>query len=442
MSTPPPIDKIPIRGYLIRSYPIIISTLNMLALESINIIMISRLGSCYVASAVCANGLFNLFKRINSGLSISVALLVARAARKQNHNQEIQILKHALLLNVALAFIFFLVLIGVVFYLKSKALITLGRSYLFIIAISLIPSAINTMIRRYLEGIAHVKIGLLLGLLTLISNFSFNCLWIYGSFGFPMLGLKGAGIAITLSETLTAITGIAYICYLLQSNGRIIHMEINQIHWRYIKAIISIGWLAGLQLGVEGTYLLFITIIIGWIGIEAQATHAILFNICQLITIFAVGLGTSGSMYVAQQRSKRNSCLVKKTARTTCFLVMFISILMGWILQITCSYIISLYKPDPTIRPNVQLLMKHLYVFQIFYSLCYWGNSVLRGLNDRIPPFIYSIATQCIGLAICYIMVIKFHWSINSVWLILIFERMLCSLLLIMRFEEKMQSTS
>ncbi|WP_339044439.1 MATE family efflux transporter [Cardinium endosymbiont of Tipula unca] len=428
-----------------RSYPIIFSTLNFLALEAVNAIMASRIGMYHAASAVFANTLFNIFKRVNSGISVSVSPLVALADRKKNNKKVTQILNHALVLNTFFAFIFFIILIGLSICMEavsqSLEISALGRPYLLIISVSLIPSAINNMIRRYLEGLSCGKIGLFLGFLTLVINIIFNFLLIYGKCGFPILGLNGAGIAILLSETLTAVVGMLYLAY-VQPNGYPVSYNIRQISWKYFKKILGVGLPAGLQLGIEGVYLLFIAIMAGWASIEAQAAHAILFNICQLTTIFTVSLGLSGAMLVAQQRGNKNGCLVRKVALTGCVMIVVISVVVGLALLFVSPYIVSFYKPIYSVNFLVGPLIKHLSLFQLFYGLCYWGNSVLRGLDDRTLPLAFSGITQLIGIIGCYIAVVKYNWGISGVWLSLIFERMLLSLFLFVRFECKTKTYS
>ncbi|WP_250237632.1 hypothetical protein [Cardinium endosymbiont of Oedothorax gibbosus] len=112
----------------------------------------------------------------------------------------------------------------------------------------------------------------------------------------PMLGLNRAAISIVLSETLTAVAGALYLMYISPQGQYIMDFNGSQVSWRYFRKILWITWPVGLQFGIEGAYLLFIAIIVRWINIEAQVAHAILFNICQLITIFAIGLGLSGSI--------------------------------------------------------------------------------------------------------------------------------------------------
>ncbi|TSJ80714.1 MAG: MATE family efflux transporter [Candidatus Cardinium sp.] len=403
--------------------------------------MVSRISVAHAASAVFASTLFNIFKRINSGISISVALLVACADRKQNHKQVKQILQHGLLLNIFFAVVFIILLIILSFCLAYASpypeIATLGGPYLLIISISLIPSAINNMIKRYLEGRSYGKIALLLTFFTLITNTIFNALLIYGQCGAPMLGLNGAAIAIVLAETLTAVVGLLYLFYISPQNQHIMRFNLGQISWRYFRKILWISWPVGLQFGIEGAYLLFIAIMVGWISIEAQAAHAILFNICHLITIFAIGLGLSGSILITQQHHPKNGCLVRKVSLMACFMIAMVSIAVGLMLCTISPYIISFYKPADAVRTLVSLLIIHLSIFQLFYSLCYWGNSILRGLNDNACLFLFSTITQLIGIAICYIVVSKYKWNISGVWIALILERVLLSLFLLIRFDYK-----
>ena len=437
----PSIDRTLIVEYLMRSYPITFSNLNLLALEVVNTIMISRMGMCYAASALFVNALFSIFKKINSGISVSVSLLVARADRTKRYDRVTKILKHALLLNVCFAVIFCIILIGLSFYIESASrsptISALGRPYLVIISISLVPAAVNNMIRRYLEGISYGNVGLLLGFFTLFTNIFLNFLLIYGKWGGPVLGLNGAGIALVLSETMTAVVGMLYLEYVLRPNGYLLKWNFRKISWLYCKKILCVGWPVGLQFGVEGVYLLWVTIMVGWGSIEAQAAHAVLFNISQLVTIFAVGLGLAGSMLVTQQNSMHNGCLVRKVALTGCLMIGIGSILVGIIILTTSYWIIPFYKPIYAVKELVSGLIKHLCLFQLFYSFCYWGNGVLRGLNDRALPFLCSVITQSLGVIVCYLLVVKYDWGIRGVWVMLIFERMLLSIFLLIRFEYK-----
>lgn len=435
------VDKGLVVAYLMRSYPIIFSNLNVLAIEAINTIMVSRIGLSHAASAVLANTLFNIFKKINAGLSVSVALLVARADRKQNYKQVNQILKHGLLLNTLFAAIFIVLLTIISFYLgyasQSPVIATLAPPYLRIIAIALLPAALNHMIKRYLEGLSYGRIALRLNFLTLMTNLLFNTLLIYGRFGLPMLGLNGAGIAILCSEVITAIGGILYLKYILTKKKLIIPFNFAQISWRYFRKILLISWPLGLQFGIEGLYMLFIAIMAGWISIEAQAAHAILLNICQLITISAIGLGLSGSILVTQQGNLKNCCLVRKVAFMAVFMIGIVSIIVGIMLLTVSPKIIHLYKPVDKVRNLASSLIIHLSIFQSFYSICYWGNSILRGLKDNAFLCLANIITQCIGIIVCYILVVHYNWHLHGLWITLIFERMLLTIFLLIRFFDK-----
>jgi MATE family multidrug resistance protein len=437
----PSLDKTLVIEYVMRSYPIAFSTLNVLALEAMNTVMSSRIGTRQAAAVVLANTLLNVFKKANTGLSVSLVPLVEQAHRRRKYNQVTQIFKQGLVLNALLASLFCLILLGFSYYgfpTSHNAEITMvGHPYLRIIAFSLIPSAMNNTIRRYLEGISFGKIGLLMSFFTLTTNVLFNFLLLYGWHAFPRLGLNGVGIAILLSEVLTVLAGMLYVVYVLKPKGYLIDLNFKDVSESYFSKIWNIGWLAGLQFGLESIYLLFIAMLAGRIGIEAQAAHAILFNICQLITIFSVGLGLSSSMLVAQQQGTQNGLLVRKVALTGCTMIWGISILVGLILVPMLPYIVSFYSTVATLQHVVQLAIKHLFVFQLLYGLCYWGNSVLRGLDDRVFPFLVGLGTQFLGAVGCYITVIHYQWGIHGVWIALIIERMLLGLFLFIRFETK-----
>ncbi|WP_419241029.1 hypothetical protein [Cardinium endosymbiont of Nabis limbatus] len=59
----PSIDRTLIVTYLMRSYPIIFSNLNVLVIEAINTTMVSRMSVAHAASAVFANTLLIYLKK-------------------------------------------------------------------------------------------------------------------------------------------------------------------------------------------------------------------------------------------------------------------------------------------------------------------------------------------------------------------------------------------
>ncbi|MGI2257266.1 MATE family efflux transporter [Candidatus Cardinium hertigii] len=435
------IDRRLMGAYLIGSYPIICSNLNVLTIEAINTIMVSRVGVTDAVSAVFAHTLFNIFKKFNTGMAMSISLLVAHTKRKKKHNQIKKIFNHGLLLNTFFALIFSIVLILLSYHLTyispSPEIATLGSPYLRIISISLIPCAINSIIKRYLEGQANGNIPLLLNFFTLITNLIFNFILIYGQCGFPMFGLNGAAIAIVLSETVTAVAGTLYLLYKPIQNHHIMDLNVSQISWRYFRKIGWLSWPVGLQFAVEGAYLLFIAIIAGSISIEAQATHTILFNISQLMTIFAIGLGQYGSILVTQQHHPKNDYFIRKVGFMACSMIAIISIIVGLMLCTISPYIIGLYKPVDAVKTLVSQLITYLCFFQLFYSMYYWGSSMLRGLHDDAFLFLLNMFTKLLRVGICYSLVIKYNWHLNGIWITLILEHMLISFLLLIRFDYK-----
>ncbi len=424
-----------------RSYPIAFSTLNLLALEAMNTIMASHIGTSQAAAVVLANALFNVFKKASSGLSVSMVPLIVQAHRRRKYNQVTQIFKQGLLLNAFLASLFCLALLLFSYYglptSQNIEITALAHPYLRIIAFSLIPSAMNNTIRRYLEGLSFGKIGLSMSFFTMIMNLFLNFLLLYGWYGTPTLELNGVGIAILLSELLTVLVGMWYVIYVLKPKGYLLDLNFLDSTESYFRRIWNIGWLTGLQFGLESIYLFFIASLIGRVSTEAQAAHAILFNICQLITVFSIGLGLSSAMLVAQQQGEQNGSLVRKVALTGCTMIGGISIVLGVFVVPMLPYIVSFYSSVVTLQHLVQLGTKHLYVFQLLYGMCYWGTSVLRGLDDRLFPFLVGIGTHILGVIGCCLAVLHYQWGMHGVWIALICERTLMVLTLFARFESK-----
>lgn len=76
-----------------------------------------------------------------------------------------------------------------------------GTAYLRIICFTYVIFALTNMLTASLRSIGIVKIGYIVTASTLCINIVLNSLLIYGRFGFPELGVRGATIATLISRT-------------------------------------------------------------------------------------------------------------------------------------------------------------------------------------------------------------------------------------------------
>lgn len=84
---------------------------------------------------------------------------------------------------------------------NDQAVIAQGIAYFQIICFSYIIFTLTNILVASLRSIGIVKIGYVISFSTLCINVCLNYLLIYGHFGFPELGVRGAAVATLASRT-------------------------------------------------------------------------------------------------------------------------------------------------------------------------------------------------------------------------------------------------
>ena len=162
--------------------------------------MIGKLGEAPVAAVGLANQIFFLFIVICFGINSGSQIFMGQFYGRGEHGGIHKCMGTTFVLSVLLALIFecaaFMIpdkLMAI--YSKDPAVIELGVSYLRIVAFSYIIVAMTVLINAALKSTGQVMQPMCTTFISLVCNFIFNLLFIYGL----KLGVRGAALA-----TLTA----------------------------------------------------------------------------------------------------------------------------------------------------------------------------------------------------------------------------------------------
>lgn len=184
--------------------PVTLQSLIMSLLTLTDQLMVGQLGDVAIASVGMATKIYGVISVVLAGLAAGVSIYAAQFWGKQDRKSISQLLGIGLIAGFALSFLFTLL----VFFEPQLCLglfttdeRILGEGYIFLQSISLsyIPTMFTMMYSAILRSTTHVKLPMFVSLFTVMLNIVLNYMLIFGNWGVPELGLKGAAIA-----TLTA----------------------------------------------------------------------------------------------------------------------------------------------------------------------------------------------------------------------------------------------
>ncbi|WP_375325008.1 MATE family efflux transporter [Flagellimonas sp. GZD32] len=430
------------------SYPVILGMLGHTFVAFADNIMVGQLGTAELAAVSLGNSFVFIAMSLGIGFSTAITPLVAEADGAKDQAAGKSALKHGLVLCTILG----LSLFGLILLAKPlmhhmqqpPEVVELALPYLDLVAFSLVPLIIFQAFKQFSEGLSQTKYPMYATILANVVNITLNYLLIFGSFGFPKMGIVGAAVGTLVSRVIM----VAYIWYLLkrkkQFESYVTHFNFKEIEKKVMKKIISLGFPSALQMFFEVAIFTAAIWLSGVLGKNAQAANQIALNLSSMTFMVGMGLSVAAMVRVGNQKGLRNHKELKRIAESIFFLTLLLEIAFAAIFLLGRHWFPTIYLDVDDIvnqADNTEVIIvaaKLLLVaafFQISDGLQVVVLGALRGLQDvKIPTFITFIAYWLIGFPISYYLGLHTSLESTGIWIGLLSGLTASAVMLYLRF--------
>ena len=176
-------------------------------------------------------------------------------------------------------------------YTNEPVIISYGIGYLRMVAFAYIFTGLAQILEAVLKNIELVKQSTIISVFMVIANIILNAVFIYGLFGLPAMGAKGAALATTISSAL----GLIFILLVLIRSKKIsirlkdilrTDMEMRKDFSKYSGPLLfnNISWGIGFTM---------ISVIIGHLGGDVVAANSIAAVVKDLVSCVCFALASS-----------------------------------------------------------------------------------------------------------------------------------------------------
>ena len=283
--------------------PVIGGMISQNVLNLVDSAMVSRVGDNDIALAAVGIGGFALFATQSILLGLSTGVQASASRRKgEGRESETALFLNAALLIVAicaplLAITMFFMVPDIFPYLNADpAVIALGVPYMQIRLAGIVFVGMNFSFRGYWNAIDMTRMYLTTLLIMHAINIALNYVLIFGHFGFPELGVRGAAIASVIS--LGVGTGIYFTFgwYHVRGFGFMKGLPT----FADIRKLVEISLPSGLQQLFFSAGFLALFYVIGRVGTTELAAANVLINIMLVAILPGMGLGLAAATLVGQ----------------------------------------------------------------------------------------------------------------------------------------------
>ncbi len=412
-------------------------------------IMVGQLGTAELAAVSLGNSFVFIAMSLGIGFSTAITPLVAESDGAKDQAGGKSALKHGLVLCTVLG----LTLFGGILLCKPllhsmqqpPEVVELAIPYLELVAFSLVPLIVFQAFKQFSEGLSQTKYPMYATILANIVNVVINYLLIFGTFGFPKLGIVGAAIGTLVSRFIM----VGYIYFLLRRKKKfqpyVTNFNFKKIEKAVMNKIIGLGFPSALQMFFEVAIFTAAIWLSGVLGKNAQASNQIALNLSSMTFMVGMGLGVAAMVRVGNQKGLKNFKELKRIGESIFLLTLVLEIVFAALFLLGRHWLPTIYLDlDDAVNmaDNTEVIViaaKLLLIaafFQISDGIQVVVLGALRGLQDvKIPTLITFIAYWLIGFPVSYYFGLFTEFKSSGIWMGLLLGLTASAVMLYIRFK-------
>ena len=428
--------------------PVIMGMLGHTIVGLVDNLMVGQLGAAELAAVSLGNSFFFVAMSIGIGFSTAITPLVAEADSEHNFAKGKSAFKHGFVLCSILAIVLFalILLAKPLMYMMNQPqeVVVLALPYLDIIAISLVPLIIFQALKQFSDGMSLTKFPMYATIIANVINVFFNYVLIFGVWGFPKMGVVGAGIGTLIARFVMIILMWYFLNRLEKTKAYVKDLKLFVLEHSMLKKINSLGLPSALQMFFEVGLFTAAIWLSGTLGKNPQAANQIALNLSSMTFMIATGLSVTAMIRVGNQKGLKRPVELRRIATSIFIMGLALAILFALIFLIFNNVLPTFYLDLNDLthfadNQNVVEIASSLLIiaalFQISDSTQVVFLGALRGLQDvKIPTLITFFAYWIIGFPVSYFLGDASKYGSSGIWIGLLAGLTASSIFLYIRF--------
>lgn len=424
--------SVPVRGWpslaeesrttLKLAVPLISGQLTQMLMGVADTVMVGAIGVAPLGASTFANTLLSVPFVAGIGLMSSVSVRVSQAHGAGDPEAVGSVLRHGTWLALGWGLMVVAGVGGLLGFLdrfgQPSEVVERVPVYLMTCAISMVPVMLTMVWKNHADALSRPWTPFWIGLGAIGLNVFLNWLWIYGHWGFPAMGLEGAGYATLVARVVA--TGVLFV-WLSRSAWLRKWMPtrwLERCEWKRFVELLRIGVPGSLHLLTEVTAFSMASLMIGTLGVVTLAAHQVAMTCVG--TAFMVPLGMAmattvrvGEIVGADERPRLHRVLSLSWLFAAGF--MSASMLLFFFFG---KPLAALFVADEGVISSAAALLLVAALFQLFDGLQVVSVSALRGVDDvAVPAWMAAFAYWGLAMPLGWYWGLKLGWGASGVWL-------------------------
>ncbi|WP_299031581.1 MATE family efflux transporter, partial [uncultured Anaerococcus sp.] len=335
------------------SLPIIISFLVQSVYNLVDSIFVARLSEKALTAVSLCFPVQNIMISFAVGTGIGTTALLSRYLGMDDKKRVSSIATHGLVLATIsmLAFVLFGIFFSD-FYARSQStdpeIIQYTKDYLFVVLLFCGGVFFQIFFEKTLQSTGNTVYTMITQGTGAIINIILDPIMIFGLFGFPMMGVKGAALATVIGQMGGALVGVIF--HTKKNNEVSFEIKSFRLHLENLSLIFSIGLPSIIMSGIGSFVLFFMNAILYTFGSSAVAAYGIMYKLQSFAFMPMFGISNALLAIVSYNYGARKKVRIKEAislAMKASFAIVGLATILMWIFT---SQIFDLFAATDEMR--------------------------------------------------------------------------------------------
>ena len=378
------------------------------------------------------------------GVSVGTTALVSRFTGAQEPDNAVlatgQSLSLGAILGLAFTLVFFIgrtTIVGWMFEGQGDTeAAVLCNQFLLIVICGTVPLFLINVLMGAFRGIGDTRTPMLIQIIVIATHITGNWLLIYGHFGLPKLGVRGAGTALTLSMIVGAML---YLTALYRRSPLARSLSLDQLRLRseWCWRILKIGIPASFQAVIRSLGMLSFTGMLAH-TVEASASVAAMnVGLRAEAIAFMPGFGYSvaASTLVGQSLGANDTKRAEQCGWAATWQGVAVMAAMALVFFSFAYPLARLFTSDPLVQHLSASYLRICAFGEPFLALGMVLTGALQGAGDTIrPTYITIFTTWIVRVPLGYWMMFRLNMQTTGAWYAMALTTIIGGILTVMLF--------
>lgn len=389
------------RSLLRLGLPVLVTQVGIIVVSFADTMMVGAYGLDELAAAAFVNSFFMVAVVMQIGFASGITPLIGALFSKGEEREAGRTLRAGLQVNTLVS-LFFVAVMGSLYFFVDRFgqpddLLPLIRPYYLVMLSTLVFMAVFNCCQQTANGTTDTAMPMWIILISNVLNVGGNYVLIFGKFGFPELGLLGAGLS-TLGARVFGMCAIV---------GWFALSKRYRPYWDGLRdpdgtmgdrrrKVWATSYPVSVQSGVECALWSVGAVVSGWFGKVQLASYQVVNTIAQLGFMTYLSFGIATSIKVANYTGLRDAVGIRRIARAGFHLNLLLGTAASLAFLVWTRPLVHLFTPDEAVITASVSLIVPLIIYQYGDAAQITYANALRGTSEVKPLLWVSVVSYIV----------------------------------------------